>query len=449
MAHALPLLDASDVAFISFEEWEAATGRPFPQDNEPFDHGESAQSRLTMFGERARAWRRERQRAELREALIEEGYNTWESRVRQSMEAAGVPVVKPVKAANDNGRFNLTWFDDITDDDTPKVEFIKGVFGVGEFTTVSGLPGTGKSVIVTDMACHVAAGREWHGRRVRKGLVVYIAAERASLTKRRMKAFKTRHGVSDLPLLVLSGRIDLTTGLKDAADLAKAVNDAAGQCGEAPVWIIIDTLTRTFGPGDQNTSKDMTKFVGSCDEITRLTGAHVTVIHHTAWSGERGKGAIDLDGAVDASFLVKKSGKTYSLACNGANDGEEGEIVRFGMEGVAVGVDEDGEVTFAPVVVPAVDLASKLVEAGKSDGLKGNALKALTAIHNAMETEAIDLEDSGGRGVPLNAWRVSFYGVLGREDDSARRAFDRARSDLSVKLYVADQDEEYYWPIGT
>jgi hypothetical protein len=257
---------------------------------------------------------------------------------------------------NDNrpaqsGRFDLTWFAEI---DTTQVKrtFVKGVLGEGEFTLNSGLPGSGKSAIMTDIACHVAAGMDWHGRRVRQGFVVYIAAERKKLTERRMAAFRKRHGVGDIPLLVLGGFIDMTSANVDTRAIITTIAEAERRCGQKCIWVIIDTLTRVFGPGDQNASKDMGRFVANCDLMLKQTGAHVTVIHHTGWSGERGKGAIDLDGAVDVSFMVKKKGSgLFVLELDGANDAEDGVVTTFRMESVTVGVDEDGEPTTAPVVV--------------------------------------------------------------------------------------------------
>ncbi|MCA6109601.1 AAA family ATPase [Bradyrhizobium sp. CNPSo 4026] len=86
-------------------------------------------------------------------------------------------VLVPPKAANDNvpdakpkERFTLTWFGDI-EEGKPKNWTIKGVLGDGEMTTVSGLPGTGKSVITGDGCFHVAArhGVVWTPRHARYG----------------------------------------------------------------------------------------------------------------------------------------------------------------------------------------------------------------------------------------------------------------------------------------
>ncbi|WP_192359490.1 AAA family ATPase [Mesorhizobium mediterraneum] len=348
----------------------------------------------------------------------------------------------PPKVDNDNrpkSRFRMTWFDDIADS-RPKHSLINGMLGEGEFTMVSGMPGSGKSVIMTDAACHVAAGREWHGRKVKQGLVIYVAAERQALTERRMLAFRKVHGVKDVPLLVLGGMIDLTTGLADADALATAINDAGKACGEPCVWIIIDTLTRTFGPGDQHQSKDMAKFVRSCDRLSEKTKAHVTVIHHTGWAGDRGKGAIDLDGAVDASFMVKKSASGYALECDGANDGDEGTICHFTMKGIEVGIDDEGEPTYAPVVMPSdgVSAGEHLVAT-----LKGHSAKALEVLTLACQ--------NAGRPIGEEDWRKAFYST----DPSAKAGtlktrFKRARETLTEQG-VVHYHEGTYWvaPDGT
>jgi hypothetical protein len=209
------------------------------------------------------------------------------------------------------------------------------------------------------------------------------------------------------------------------------------------VWIILDTLTRVFGPGDQNASKDMSKFVAACDELIRLTGAHLTVVHHTAWSGERGKGAIDLDGAVDASFLVSKNAGTYTLKCDGANDGEEGTIATFTLQSVEIAKDEEGEPTTAPVVVPGESVATKLAA-------KGHAKQVLDALRSAIGNDGVDPDGpdfpAGTRVVTERQWRAAYY-----ESDAAtvtgtlQKRFVRARADLIAKAQV-QQVGQWFWP---
>ncbi|WMT91001.1 AAA family ATPase [Pelagibacterium sp. H642] len=348
---------------------------------------------------------------------------------------------EPLSESKRRERFELTWFDNI-ENSKPKKTFIKGVFGENEFSYIVGKPGTGKSVITTDMACHVAAGMDWHGRRVKQGLVVYLAAERKDLTERRMLAFRKRHGVKDVPLLVVGGRIDLTGNLNDARTLAKLINQAAEACEMPCVWIIIDTLTRTFGGGDQNATKDMSAFVQSCDEILNLTKAHVTVIHHTGWSTDRAKGSIDLDGAVDASFIVNKIDGKYVLACDGTNDGEAGVVTHFRMESVEVGVDEDGEPTTAPVVVQVDDKPKKLTT--------GKSVHVLEALSHAIEKDGI--EPAGHHfpddilAVTEEQWRAAYYEhpKASENEDTRVKQFSRGRTQLLERERVGNIGN-WYW----
>lgn len=341
------------------------------------------------------------------------------------------------KADNDNrpataSRFDLTWFADI---DTTQIKktFVKGVLGEGEFTMNSGLPGSGKSAIMTDIACHVAAGMHWHGRKVKQGFVVYVAAERKQLTERRMAAFRKRHGVGSIPLLVLGGFIDMTSANVDTKAIIATVSEAERQCGQACIWIIIDTLTRVFGPGDQNASKDMGRFVANCDLLLKETGAHVTVIHHTSWSGERGKGAIDLDGAVDVSFMVKKKGGgAYVLELDGANDAEDGVVTTFRMESVTVGEDEDGNPTTAPVIVQ--DDAKEAAE----------AFAAAMSGHTAKALEVLRALTRWGGHVDIDAWRRGFYDAyLGDKPGTLKTRFLRARKELVEAGTVVEQDGSF------
>src|SRR5262245_47767369 len=55
---------------------------------------------------------------------------------------------------------------------------VRGMLGAGDGSAIYGVPGCGKSVLVEDLGLHIAAGREWHGRTVKQGAVLYIALER-------------------------------------------------------------------------------------------------------------------------------------------------------------------------------------------------------------------------------------------------------------------------------
>ena len=67
---------------------------------------------------------------------------------------------------------------------------VHNLLGDGDASVMYGKPGDGKSVLAEDLALHVAAGRLWHGRKVKQGAVVFIALERRKLVERRAIAFR-------------------------------------------------------------------------------------------------------------------------------------------------------------------------------------------------------------------------------------------------------------------
>src|ERR1700682_87432 len=380
--------------------------------------------------------------------------SNWAAFRNMVKERAGTSV-EDLIADRSKERFQVTWFDDV-DQSAAKEEILQGVLGAGEFSLFVAKPGTAKSVLVGDIGCHIAAGMEWHGRKVKQGLVVFFAAERKKLTERRVAAWRKKHGVSGIPFVVVGGKLDMTTGLVDAKALAATIKGLEEKSGRECVLIILDTVTRTFGPGDQHQSRDMQKYVQSVDELNRATGAPIAAIHHSPWNDDRGKGAIDLDGAIDVSFVVNVKGtglaKVFTLSCTGANDGEEGPVTSFRLESVALGTDTDGKVTTAPVVAQAD------VVTNDGSNLKGQSAKALESLERAIEDHGESPPEhspgfpNGVVTVTREQWRERFYtDTRAREDkvteDTLRKRFNRAILDLTTGKQL-QATGEWFWIAG-
>src|SRR3984885_15538595 len=84
----------------------------------------------------------------------------------------------------------------------------------------SAIPSTPRSirlcVLAGDIGCHIASGMDWHGRKVKNGLVVFFAGERRDLTERRIAAWAKQHSdVTGIPFVIVSGPLDLTAGVFD------------------------------------------------------------------------------------------------------------------------------------------------------------------------------------------------------------------------------------------
>jgi hypothetical protein len=90
------------------------------------------------------------------------------------------------------------------------------------------------------------------------------------------------------------------------------------KAGEKPKLIVIDTLNRCFGGGDENSTKDMSAFVAGCDAMREEFGASVLIIHHTGHDSSKGsRGATSLPSAMDIAFLlVKPEGSSLAILKN-------------------------------------------------------------------------------------------------------------------------------------
>jgi hypothetical protein len=387
------------------------------------------------------------------EASVEKALAKFDERLEQR-KAANDNVAKTLQVPDQvkvaqKDRFQITWFDDV-DKTTTKEEIVQGVLGAGEFSLFVAKPGMGKSVLVGDIGMHIAAGMEWHGKKVKQGLVVFFAAERKKITERRVAAWGKKHGVTNIPFVVVGGKLDLTTGLIDAKTLAATIKTLEDKSGFKCVLVILDTVTRTFGPGDQHQSRDMQRYIQSVDELHRATTAHIAAIHHSPWSDDRGKGAIDLTGAIDVSFVVNVVGtgpaKKFTLACTGSNDGEEGVITSFILESVTLGTDEDGNVTTAPVVVQADTTAAD------GSNLKSHTAKALESLERAIVEHGQRVPDKtpgfpdGSMIVSPDTWRDCYYAdCRDRQpkvaDDTLSKRYRRAVRELTDSKQIGRAGE--------
>src|SRR5262245_26488741 len=108
-------------------------------------------------------------------------------------------------------RFRLKPFDQITLSTTPAY-LVKGILPRTGLVVVWGPPKCGKSFWTFDLVMHVATNREYRGRRVQTGAVVYLALEGGSGFANRIEAWRQRQLAEDhdaVPFYLVDVAIDL------------------------------------------------------------------------------------------------------------------------------------------------------------------------------------------------------------------------------------------------
>jgi hypothetical protein len=187
---------------------------------------------------------------------------------------------------------------------------------------------------------------------------------------------------------------------EDEADMAVAVVTGMIEKYGAPALIVIDTVARNFGPGDENSTKDMTAFVAACDRLREQTGACILLVHHSGHGDKtRARGSIALKGALDWEYgMVAKSGAVH-VTCTKAKDAEPPSPKAFRLTTVDLGsVDEEGEALTSAVLTSAMYMAPKQGTAGRGRNQK----IALRVLGEGIKQCEADFERTGQN--PDHAW---------------------------------------------
>jgi hypothetical protein len=191
------------------------------------------------------------------------------------------------------------------------------------------------------VAMHVALGREYRGRRVQQGPVVYCAFEGQNGISARIEAFRKTFpipaGVA-VPFYLEPVTLDLIADCTELIVTIKRHLDVT-----RPALVVLDTLNRSLR-GSENDSKDMSAYVRAADAIRAAFNCAVVIVHHCGITGDRPRGHTSLTGAVEAQLAVRRDkSETIIVEVECAKDGPQGDIVASRLEKVVVGIDSYGE----------------------------------------------------------------------------------------------------------
>jgi hypothetical protein len=234
---------------------------------------------------------------------------------------------------------------------------VKGLLAPGDLAVMFGPPGAGKSVLAPLLAHAIATGRSVFGRRVRRGPVLYIAAEDGAGMKMRAAALRAVHGDTG-EMRIVADPVDLEgDGMATPPDLARII-EAAEHTGAA--LIVLDTLARAFPGLDENDGRSMGRAVRVLRALCSDRRA-VLVVHHGAKAGStggaggstpRGHGVLNGDADVTLRIDVPEDGAAPRTVLLGKNrNGTALASMAFTIRGHELGTDEDGDPITAPVAV--------------------------------------------------------------------------------------------------
>ncbi|WP_419831787.1 AAA family ATPase [Endozoicomonas atrinae] len=280
---------------------------------------------------------------------------------------------------------------------------VKGFLEMDSLSLMFGEPACGKSFVAIDLACCVATGKEWHEKQVKQqGPVFYIAGEGFNGLSRRLMAWQQTYGYNlrNAPLYVSKCSASLTN-YANALAVSDSIEKIIQQNNSAiPSMIVIDTLARNFGPGDENATQEMNVFINHIDQLLRVKyQCNVLIVHHTGvGSKDRARGNSALKAALDAEYAVVKSDDSVKIVTKKMKDADEPKPINFQFEPVQLPfLDEDGERQYSCVFRYIESTAEEPEEPARKriKKLGDRQRRILETLNSLMNNAQQRLENSG------------------------------------------------------
>lgn len=380
-------------------------------------------------------------------------------------EFAGEPATKqtqttPAKETKPPKVVNIEAWDDIQDE--PVEWLIQGILPVKGFGALFGPPGSFKSFIALDLAEAIATGRPWMGNQVeRQGAVLYLCGEGFGGMGARIKACQIHNSTpKGAQIYVIRHQLNLRSSAEDFNALMLAIVSLVEQTGIEFELVVIDTLARSFGGGNENDSDAMGSWISSVGKIQEFLGCALLALHHNGKDASKGlRGHSSLLGAVDTQLEIVRfeDQRKGIITLSKQKDGEDG--VRIGFEMVEIEI-AGSSLGFDPVTSLAVKASDEAVNQASNKASKGNAGNAGNGKNQRLEMLCLETVVKGKGSIKyidgqqrmaanLEDWRQELWSKMGCGDEDKntfKTAWSRAKTRLQDAGLIGIRDK-FVWMV--
>ena len=345
-------------------------------------------------------------------------------------------------------RFNLTPWAELPEIETQWL--IPNILPAGGMAALYGKPGTFKSFIALHVAAMIGSGNHVFGNAVLQGDVIYVAGEGGAGLKARRDAVIKAHNIKDPKVYFLRAQLDLRS---NEADREALIAEIANR-DLKPVLLIIDTLSRAFAGGNENSSDDMGKFIAHVTTIQLRLNTAVLIVHHTGKDEARGqRGHSSLNGAVDAELEVQKlsepgdEDRRGQITITKMKDGEDGLKFQYRLEIVQLGIIDASKTSLAVIPLDEDEAPQQ-----RRKPLTGHRKTAFEALKQVIAEKGAIRElpkiPSDRRTVTVSEWRQHFYMLTPSDgtnnNDTKQKAFKRSAETLTSDRTIGHWGD-YAW----
>lgn len=359
-------------------------------------------------------------------------------------------------------KFGAVSWRDVPQAQDDYAELVPGMIPEGGIAMLAGASQSGKTFAALDLGMAVATGREWFGKAIAHGGVIYFAAEDPrGVRSLRLPAYAKDHGLSfdqDLPFALLTKKLNVWEAPERADELVEESKWIASQWNVPLKLIVIDTLAKASIGSDELSAKDMNLIMDRCERIAAGTGATVLLVDHLNANGARVRGVGSKTANIDSVLICRQvmvagekksdlvpltdeNGRKIREITNDVDDG--GKVkngsplkhpIRFVLKGVHLGHYASGDEKGSCVIdVPrGGEIQSRDNQAQRSTiGARLSvALRALQqAIDDAGRGAPADIPNAprGPSCVTLEDWRERLAPLIAEEREPADKLTERAK----------------------
>lgn len=274
--------------------------------------------------------------------------------------------------------FNLTPVNVLTSQQYQSNWLIKDFMESNSIGMLFGAPASAKSFIAMDIAFCVGAGIDWDTNKTKQGNVVYIAGEGFSGMSKRFKALECKYNTSTRNVYISDMPADLSSKKS-----ANSVYEEITRTCPNPALIIVDTLHRNFGGGDENSSKDIGEFILILTTIAKATGAAILIVHHSGHdASNRARGSSSIKAAMDFEYKASKKDSLVTVNCTKAKEFEGASPASFNLKSVQLPgwLDDDGNPVESAILEPTTYTSPT-----RTPSLKEIDLKSMSILKEAID----------------------------------------------------------------
>lgn len=259
---------------------------------------------------------------------------------------------------------------------------IKDWVAGNEFSVFWGDSGVYKSFVVQGLSLQLA----------RKGnRVVYVAAEGSTGLAARVHAWNALNlgnPIRSTPTWFYSPvPIDFGGHENIWMEWSDEISD---ELDADPDLVVLDTLARCNLSGDENSTKDMGKFVDNIERFRRDSNCAVWVVHHAnVAEKKRERGSTVLRAAAFGMYKIsnprrKASGASVEIECDKMKDGAAPDPVRVDLYEQGLDVDEHGDIYRSSLAIKRFPQDARPVEPESNQDPKDMSIVKIVERHGAI-----------------------------------------------------------------